>query len=231
MLTGFLTIGDSLRVPKLYVRPYRSFRQFLGAETKELTPSEPFLRYSSMNKDWFLSQEAFDSLLEWLDPDREQAAIKYEAIRKRLIKIFTGRACAEAEDLADETINRVISKLDELGKGFEGDRGRYFYGVANKVYLESRRKKPPQLPPFSLVDSNQIELEFRCLEHCIETLSEAERYLLLQYYGVQGAAKVEHRKRLAEELGIAPNALRIRAYRIRVGLQGCMEKCMEDASG
>ena len=184
-----------------------------------------------MNKDWFLSQEAFDSLLEWLDSDREQAAMKYEDIRKRLIKIFTGRACTEAEDLADETINRVISKLDELEKGFEGDRGRYFYGVANKVYLESRRKKPPQVPPSSPTDSNQIELEFRCLEHCIEALSEAERYLLLQYYGVQGGAKVEHRKRLAEELGIAPNALRIRAYRIRVGLQECMEKCMEEASG
>ena len=184
-----------------------------------------------MNKDWFLSQEAFDSLLEWLDSDREQAAIKYENIRKRLIKIFTGRGCAEAEDLADETINRVVSKLAELGKGFEGDRGRYFYGVANKVYLESRRKKPPQVPPSSPVDSNLIELEFRCLEHCIETLSEADGYLLQQYYGAEGGAKVEHRKRLAEKLGIAPNALRIRAYRIRMGLQECMEKCMEDASG
>ena len=65
-----------------------------------------------MRKDWFLSQEAFDALLKWLDSDREQAAMKYEEIRKRLIKIFTGRDCVEAEDLADETINRV-SKLDE----------------------------------------------------------------------------------------------------------------------
>ena len=184
-----------------------------------------------MNKDWFLSQEAFDSLLEWLDPDREQAAIKYENIRKRLIKIFTVRACAEAEDLADETINRVISKLDELGMEFEGDRERYFFGVANKVYLEFRRRKSPQPPLSPPIDSNQIELEFRCLERCIETLSEAERYLMLRYYGAEGGAKVEHRKRLAEELGIAPNALRIRAYRIRVGLQECMQKCMEGASG
>ena len=67
-----------------------------------------------MRKDWFLSQEAFDALLKWLDSDREQAAMKYEDIRKRLIKIFTGRDCVEAEDLADETINRVVSKLDEL---------------------------------------------------------------------------------------------------------------------
>src|SRR4030095_14669831 len=125
-----------------------------------------------MNKNWVLSQEAFDALLKWLDSDREQAAIKYEQIRKRLIKIFTVRACAEAEDLADETINRVTSKLDELGTEFEGDRGRYFFGVANKVYLEFMRRKSPQQPQFSPTDSNRIELEFLCMEHCIETLSE-----------------------------------------------------------
>jgi hypothetical protein len=69
------------------------------------------------------------------------------------------------------------------------------------------------------------------MERCIETLSAENRYLLLQYYGVEGGAKVEQRKRLAEELGIAPNALRIRAYRIRVGLQDCMAKCIEDELG
>jgi len=184
-----------------------------------------------MNKDWFLSQEAFDALLKWLDSDREQAAMKYEEIRKRLIKIFTGRACPEAEDLADETINRVISKLNELGPEFEGDRGRYFFGVANKVYLEFKRRKSPQPPQFKPPDPNQIELEFRCMERCIETLSEGNRYLLLQYYGAEGSTKVEQRKRLAEELGIAPNALRIRAFRIRVCLQDCMEKCIKDGLG
>src|SRR6186997_757515 len=124
-----------------------------------------------MKHDWFLSQDDFDALLDWLDSDREQAGIKYEEIRRRLIKIFTGRACVEAEDLADETINRVTSKLDELGTEFEGDRGRYFFGVANKVYLEYTRRKSPQSSPFSPPDANQIELEFRCMERCIETLS------------------------------------------------------------
>ena len=125
----------------------------------------------------------------------------------------------------------LTSKLDELGTEFEGDRGRYFFGVANKVYLEYKRRKSPQSPPFPPLDANQIEVEFRCMERCIETLSKENRYLLLQYYGAEGGAKVEQRKRLAEELGIAPNALRIRAYRIRVGLQGCMAKCIEDELG
>lgn len=184
-----------------------------------------------MNKDWFLSQDAFDALLEWLDSDREQAGIKYEEIRCRLIKIFTGRACAEAEDLADETINRVTSKLSELEKGFTGDRRLYFFGVANKVYMEFKRRKTPTSPLVSAVDANQVELEFGCLEECIEALSEDNRHLLLQYYGGEGRARMEQRKRLAEELGIAPNALRIRAYRIRMALQECMEKCIERFRG
>src|SRR5215212_10225203 len=123
-----------------------------------------------MNKNWVLSQECFDALLGWLDSDREQAGIQYEAIRRRLIKIFTGRGCAEAEDLADETINRVASKLEEIKRDFRGERARYFYGVANKVQLEYMRRKYPQPPVILPDDSNLIEQSYRCLEHCVSRL-------------------------------------------------------------
>ena len=119
-----------------------------------------------MNKNWSLSQEDFDALLAWLDPDREQAGIKYEQIRSRLIKIFTGRGCVDPEGLADETINRVTSKLTEIKSEFSGDPARYFFGVANKVYMEYLRRKPPQ-PPSPPPDSARAELEYRCLERCI----------------------------------------------------------------
>jgi len=178
-----------------------------------------------MNKDWELSQEAFDALLDWLDSDREQAGIKYEQIRSRLIKIFTGRGCIDPEELADETINRVTSKLKEIKSEFTGDRARYFFGVANKVYLEYLRRKPPQAPPPT--DSARAELEYRCLERCIERLSEEDRALLLKDYGAKGRTQAERRKALAEELGISLNALRIRVYRIRSALKECIEKCIQ----
>lgn len=180
-----------------------------------------------MNKDWFLSQESFDALLDWLDSDREQAGVKYEEIRHRLIKIFTSRGCFEAEDLADETINRVVRKLKEIESEFSGDRARYFYGVANKVHLEHLRRKLPPDSPILPDDSKRIELEYRCLEQCIERLTAENRELVLQYYQAEGRAKIEQRKALAEKLGIAPNALRIRAYRIRLSLQECVERCIE----
>ena len=179
-----------------------------------------------MNKNWVLSQECFDALLDWLDSDREQAGIKYEEIRRRLIKIFTGRGCAEAEDLADETINRVANKLVEIKKDFKGDRARYFYGVANKVHLEYLRRKLPHPPPMPPYDSNLIEQSYSCLEKCINRLTPENRELLLQYYRAQGREKIEQRKLLADRLGIAPNALRIRAFRIRAELQQCVEDCI-----
>lgn len=180
-----------------------------------------------MNKNWSLSQEAFDALLDWLDSDREQAGLKYEQIRSRLIKIFAGRGCVDPEELADETINRVTSKLSEIQGEFTGDRARYFFGVANKVYLEYLRRKTPQPPALSPEDSLQAELEYRCLEHCVAQLSEDDRSLLLREYGAKGRTQADQRKALAEEIGISLNALRIRVYRIRVALKECVEKCIQ----
>lgn len=182
-----------------------------------------------MNKNWVMSHESFEALLCWLDPDREQAGIKYEQIRCGLINFFTGRGHCEAEDLADETINRVISRLDEVSNQITGERSRYFFGVARKVQLEYLRRKIPQAPQLSSTDSEQAELEYRCLEECMDKLSPENRKLVLRYYEADGREKIEKRKLLAEELGIAPNALRIRAYRIRAALQKCLEQCVANA--
>lgn len=184
-----------------------------------------------MKKKWELSQEAFDALLLWLDSDRDEAALKYEKIRGGLIKIFTGRACVEPEDLADETINRVARKLKEIEKDFSGDRARYFFGVANKVHLEHLRRKIPQAVPPATTDPDRIELEYNCLERCIERLPQENRELLLRYHGAEGATETELRRALADEMGIAPNALRIRAHRIRASLKECVKKCINRAIG
>jgi DNA-directed RNA polymerase specialized sigma24 family protein len=182
-----------------------------------------------MNKNWVLTQDAFDTLLSWLDPNREVAGQKYEAIRQRLVKIFSCRGCAEPEDLADETINRVTSKLPAIEADFVGDPSRYFYGVANKVHLEYRRPKPaPEIEPPPPYDEN-IEREFECLESCMKKLTTEKRQLVIEYYQDERQAKIDHRKALAAKLGIAINALRIRAFRIRASLQECVTNCMQAA--
>jgi len=183
-----------------------------------------------MKKEWVLTQEAFDALLAWLDSDREVAAQKYETIRTRLIKIFACRGCAETEDLADETINRVTSKLPEIQANFIGDPARYFYGVANKIHLEYSRQKLLVAPPPPTTDNTESELEYECLDRCVSKLSKENRQLVLSYYQEEKHAKIEHRKLLASRLGIAVNALRIRAHRIRASLQQCVQQCVRETA-
>jgi DNA-directed RNA polymerase specialized sigma24 family protein len=178
-----------------------------------------------------LTQAAFDSLLAWLDPDRERAGKKYEYIRQRLIKIFTCRGRHDADELADETINRVTLKAAKIAEEYIGDPALYFYGVAQKVYLESLRKRPPAVRPTPAdAAPPEAEQEYACLDKCMGELSAANRELILEYYRNDKKQKVEYRKKLAERLGLGQNAVRIRAHRIRQTLQRCVEECLEQSA-
>jgi DNA-directed RNA polymerase specialized sigma24 family protein len=177
-----------------------------------------------------VTQAAFDSLLAWLDPDRESAAEKYEQIRRRLIKLFTCRGRLDAEDLADETIDRVTLKAPDLAREYVGDPSLYFYGVAQKVFLEALRHKPPapHAPVHDPAEVDETEREYACLEHCLGELPRASRELVLGYYHDDRRAKIDHRKEMAARLGVAQNALRIRIHRVRATLQECVSRCLAE---
>jgi len=183
-----------------------------------------------MGRESDLSQEAFDGLLAWLNPDRALAGEKYEEIRRRLIKIFTCRGCTCPEVLADETINRVARKVQEIAATYVGDRSLYFYGVARNVHLEFVRKRPAPEPPPIPEPCPESEQEYECLERCMQNLSSSNRDLILQYYKEEKQGRIDHRKELARRLSIGLNALRIQVYRIRVSLQQCMVECLKPAA-
>jgi DNA-directed RNA polymerase specialized sigma24 family protein len=179
-------------------------------------------------KEWALTEEAFSKFLNWLDSDKEKAGEKYEEIRHKLIKLFTCRGCACPEDLSDETINRVIRRVQEIGESYEGDPSLYFYGVARNVHLEYLRKRPGVHPIPSPEDPLRTEAEYVCLEKCLESLPERSRNLVLQYYREEKRAKIDLRKQLAIQLGIPFNALVIRAFRIRKNLERCVFQCLQE---
>ena len=186
-----------------------------------------------MKKEWILTKEAFDQLLDWLSPERSQAGKKYEAIRKRLIEIFASRRCYEAEELADETINRVTLKLPGLVGNYHGDPALYFYGVAQKVHLEFLQKTRRQVDPAPLPSpeptKNNKEMELDCLDRCIQQLPEKSRALVVGYYLEDREAQKDYRKKLAGKLNLSFNALRIRAHRVKETLQQCVKSCCERA--
>ena len=58
-----------------------------------------------------ITPDKFAGFLAWLAPDAETAGVEYERLRFRLINFFANRNCRFAEDLTDETINRVTLKI------------------------------------------------------------------------------------------------------------------------
>ena len=166
-------------------------------------------------------------MLTWLDADREVAGKKHEQIRHKLIKMFIGRGCPDPEELAAETLSRVTRKVQDIADTYEGDPLHYCYKVGYLVYLESIRKRPQPLPMPPPDPPEQVEREYDCLEQCMKRLQPGDRDLVLQYYQQDKRAKIDHRKELADRLGIALNALRIRAHRIRLNLRRCMLECIE----
>ena len=184
---------------------------------------------------WYLTQKAFDQFLSLLDLDRDRAGEIYETLRRNLIQLFIWRGSRDPEAHADETINRVIRKIDE-GEEVRDLIG-YAHGVARRLLLEIFKKQEreqigiEELPPLTAPPEQQDEGEngVRCLRRCLNRLPEESRQLIVQYYQGEKNAKIENRKRLAGSLCITLNALRYRAFELRQRLEGCIERCMERA--
>jgi RNA polymerase sigma factor (sigma-70 family) len=180
-----------------------------------------------MRRQLDITQDAFDRFLTWLDPDRERAGEKYEEIRRKLIKIFARRGCTIAEDLCDEAINRVSRRVKDIAESYVGDPALYFYGVAQNVYLEYVKKRPDP-KPLPTPDPPD-EQRHKCLEKCIGQLDSESQEIILQYYQEERRAKIDHRKELADRLGITLNGLRMRVHRIKATLQKCVFDCVSAA--
>lgn len=188
----------------------------------------------TQKKGWVLTPEAFAGLLAALDPDVDRAAEEYEAVRRRLVRLFQWRGVEFAEDYADETINRVARKLEE-GEQILNISG-YVGGVARLVLLEAHKEREreraafEQLPP-PVVEAAPAEEDgegrVRCFESCMGRLDGETRTLILEYYDDAGGARIEKRKRLAASLGLEMNALRNRALRLRDRLERCIAECVK----
>lgn len=177
-----------------------------------------------------LSQEDFEALLSWLDPnDRDSAGQKYLSIHAGLTRIFVAKGFARAEDFTDEVITRVIKRLPEIRIDYVGDPARYFWGVARNVMREIVRLKEIATDEISVASIRITKKsdEYECLMRCLKFLDPGKRELVLDYHVYEGHDKIETHKIMAEELGITEGALRGRAHRIRSDLEECVLSCVK----
>jgi DNA-directed RNA polymerase specialized sigma24 family protein len=182
------------------------------------------------------TKDDFNRFLGWLDKDADpdKAALKYIELHRTLTTIFISRGCQTAEELADETITRVVKRLPAMIDTYEGDDPyRYIYRVAYNLTSEHKKvaARMSQLPDDFHLEVFQTaeddERVYNCLEQCLSKLHPDIRRRILQYHQEEKKAKIELRKKMAQSMNINLNTLRIQMCRARAGLEKCIRRCLE----
>jgi DNA-directed RNA polymerase specialized sigma24 family protein len=188
-----------------------------------------------------ITPQSFQRLLKWLDPRADADGSQYLEMRRRLVAYFDRKNCLNAEELADETLNRVARRLEEEGATAADSPARYCYIVARFVFMEHLRRVQKDLvvvdqlqrsPAPHALAAAEVDDEWKlrekmlsCLEQCTAGLESLSREIITRYYIGKERIKIENRRALAQGLGISMNALTIRACRIRAKLETCVTEC------
>jgi len=182
-----------------------------------------------------LTAQAFIRLLKRLGDDEDQAAKKYEDLRRLLIRSFEWRGAPFPEEHADETFNRLARKLEE---GVEiRNISDYAYTVGRLVWLEAIKGIDNRRTPLDEIEHEPIALDttaekaeredrLTCLDDCLDALSFESRDLIMEYYVDEKRGRIDRRRDLAERLGLRRDALANRAQRLRDKLEQCVKRCL-----
>ncbi|MGB7621989.1 MAG: hypothetical protein WBN92_06525 [Terriglobia bacterium] len=193
-------------------------------------------------KNWILTGPALDKTLAHLDADPNKAGRKLLDIRRKLRRFFECNRCPDADELVDVTLDRGARRMVE---GIEvRDLPSYLAQIARFVLKEhwaspERNRDeldgegPEQLlaaPAESKVEYEGEEQDERleCLEKCAGRLVPAERQRVIDYYYDQGRAKIDRRKRMADQMRISVGNLRVRMHRTRERLEECILDCLKE---
>ncbi len=187
-----------------------------------------------------LTREEFAKFLAALDSDRSLAAKKYEILRRKLVKLFERRQCIHPEELADETIDRLVKRL---GTAEITDVNLFACGIARKICFEVGRKADRLIsiqeyyqrkdllvgdcgPEQNIIAVLGNAQDLGCLTKCLAALPLERHELIIEYYRGEKQVRIKQRKDLAHKRGISIEALRSEATRVRNKLRSCVTRCL-----
>jgi RNA polymerase sigma factor (sigma-70 family) len=159
----------------------------------------------------------------------------YTSLRGALIRYFEWNDATDPENLADEVFCRLLQNMGRQADTIESVQA-FAYGIAQNVLREYWRARERERNIASASDSdnnpslsrafseNVSETLAKDLDECLKCLSKQEQSLIRIFHGAETKRKIDERKKLALDMGISQNALRIRVSRIRKKLAACIEQ-------
>ena len=158
-------------------------------------------------------------LLAIFDPNPAQAEEKYQELYQKLVLYFEWNRRPEPQDLAQETLRRGFTRLQE-GQTITADKPEsYFYGIARNLVREGWSARVIEqlgdqepFPAPAIFHNLTREEQLVFLKECLHDLSKDELRMLMAYLDGDGEA-------WARKAGIPPATLRTRVHRVRKRLE------------
>ena len=158
---------------------------------------------------------------------------EYRQLRYTLVRYLAWNGAQDPEDLADETILRVLKNL-ESGEEIR-DLPAFARTTAQHVLSENLRRQARRFTSGAALsdpsESFAAERFSRCLEACKKRLARADKELIETYYSGDKGEMIANRKKLAKRFGLSAGALNSRAFRIRQKLSSCLDGCLRKRGG
>jgi DNA-directed RNA polymerase specialized sigma24 family protein len=185
-----------------------------------------------------LDQESFDILLACFSAGRDEAGLQYEELRRRLVYYFIRKGSRYPEDLFDAAVDRAAEKLRKGEQIETGDPFKFVFGFARNIMREQWAKPVVEQvatdPPGKSTDADEeleaerlkSESRLDCLDECVSHYPPETRALVIDYYNDEAQSNKKNRMRIASELRIDLNTLRVRIHRIREKLEKCITDCV-----
>lgn len=184
---------------------------------------------------WELTQETFESLIRSLHVEEEAAVERYQHLHGRLVLYFMRHRSYHPEDLADQVINRLASKLAE-GLAIANIEA-YALGIARLVVREEQARNIQKERCYQELESNEsvtqhtldeAEISYQTREALMENqfaeLPVAQRVMLARYHEGRGSRRIRERQKLAQDMGLSIGTLRKRIFDLQALLRNKLTK-------
>ena len=151
----------------------------------------------------------------------------YRRLHASLSRLFRAWGLPDPENLASEVIRRTIVALHS-GKDVSTPLA-FMKGTALHIAQEEKRRivnernLTADLLRASMRSGRIVDGLEKKLDACLEQLAIEDRKLLEDYYKHDGPARIAAHKDLARQLGLSPDALSMKVYRLRRRLRECLE--------